>query len=432
MPTGLSTFRQWSTLARLALLAWTILLGVVCMRCLIWPRVHSVYPIYSKAGDDWAQGNSLYFASGTDQKTTYRYSPFVAILHLPLYALPEGLGGAAERLLTTLVFLLGCHWWLAAGVPHVLSDKQKGLIFLLGVPLTIGTVNNGQLNLLVMGLLLAAATATVKSRWWLAGACIALATGTKIYPLAVGLLLVVLSPRKLTLPLLVCLAAVIGLPFLCQSPSYVLAQYADWYRVLVQDDRKFLPPGAMYRDLWLMFRDLQIPITAHAYAVVQLATAAGCGALCFLAKKRGWSAPALATLALNLGTCWMMLCGPATEPCTYAMLAPVLVYLAIVAIRPEAWPGMLRYLPATACVLHLALTLTGLFPGSGLKTRLVLPGATLLLAVAYVAAVLNDLRRQGRALVRDAGGNRTHFYRVAAGRLAFWLQRLGGNSRGGS
>ena len=34
-----------------------------------------------------------------------------------------------------------------------------------------------------------------------------------------------------------------------------------------------------------------------------------------------------------------------------------------------------------------------------------------------------DVVRTGSWLVRDAGGNRTHFDRVAAGCLAIWLQR---------
>jgi len=40
------------------------------------------------------------------------------------------------------------------------------------------------------------------------------------------------------------------------------------------------------------------------------------------------------------------------------------------------------------------------------------------------AACLKLGRRSRRAFARDAGGSRTHFDRVAAGRLAVWLQRL--------
>jgi hypothetical protein len=396
MLNNLRQIRDGDVFTRLAALAWALVLVFICVRCAFWPRVHSVYPIYSKASQDWVQGRSLYFEDEKQTLTAYRYCPFTVILLMPLHILPEWLGGIAERLLGALVFLLAIRWWLNRAVPHVLSERQKGIIFLLSVPLTVGSLNNGQLNLLVMGLLIAAAAATVESRWWLAGIYLALATGAKIYPLSVGLLLLAMHPRRLAVPLIVSLLCVAGLPFLCQWPDYVLGQYLEWYRVLAQDDRKFFPPGAMYRDLWLILRDMQVPITVFAYGVIQLGSAAGCALLCLAAQRRGWSRPALASLALITGTCWMMVCGPATEPCTYAMLAPVIAYVAVVAIQPEAWPRVLRYLPAAACATHLLLSFTGVLPpGAGLKTRDAIPASTLLLMLAHAGAVLFMLRGTG-------------------------------------
>jgi hypothetical protein len=399
---SLRHFRNWDVLTRVAVLAWAIVLGFVCVRCAFWPRVHTVYPIYSKASHDWIDGHSLYFESDRQTPTAYRYCPCTVILLMPLHVLPDWLGGVAERLLGVVVFLLAIRWWLSRAVPNALSEWQTSMIHLLTLPLTVGTLNNGQLNLLVMGLLIAAAAATVESRWWLAAICIALATGVKIYPLSVGLLLLAMYPRQLTVRMIVSLFCVAGLPFLCQWPDYVLGQYLEWYQVLAQDDRKFFPPGAMYRDLWLILRDLQLSISVRAYEVIQLGSAAGCALLCLLAQRRGWSRPALASLALISGTCWMMLCGPATEPCTYAMLAPVIAYLAVAAIQPESWPWALRYLPAAAYGTHFLLTFTGIFPpGAGLKTRDAIPAATLLLMLAHVVAVLLMLRRTAASLPEE-------------------------------
>src|SRR5207249_4051656 len=38
-----------------------------------------------------------------------------------------------------------------------------------------------------------------------------------------------------------------------------------------------------------------------------------------------------------LGTGWMMLCGPATETCTYIMVAPALAWTAVEARRRSVW-----------------------------------------------------------------------------------------------
>src|ERR1700682_169668 len=147
----LRQIRNWDLFTRLAALAWVLLLGFVCVRCAFWPRVHSVYPIYAKASQDWLLGKSLYLEDDNKTLTAYRYCPFTVILLMPLHVLPEAVGGMAERLLGTVLFLLAFRWWLNVAVPRALSARQQGLILLLSVPIAVGTVNNGQLNLLVMG-----------------------------------------------------------------------------------------------------------------------------------------------------------------------------------------------------------------------------------------------------------------------------------------
>src|SRR5436305_6426318 len=103
-----------------------------------------------------------------------------------------------------------------------------GVLFLLVLPLSAGNVNNGQSNVLVMGLILAALAGAAEGRWNLASACIAAACLFKVYPIAVGLLLVVIYPRPLAGRLALALAAGIALPLLLQRPAYAADQYAGW------------------------------------------------------------------------------------------------------------------------------------------------------------------------------------------------------------
>jgi hypothetical protein len=81
-----------------------------------------------------------------------------------------------------------------------------------------------------------------------------------------------------------------------------------------------------YRDLWLLFRVAHVPITARGYLLVQLLGAVGCALLCLAGRWRGWPRRGLLLVVLTLGSCWMTLCGPATESSTYVLLAPALAW----------------------------------------------------------------------------------------------------------
>jgi hypothetical protein len=388
----MTRFRDRDAVTRIALIAWGVLLVGVSVRCAIWPRVHSLYPIYAQAGHHWAHGNSLYLTASPPYHTEYRYSPFTALLLVPLQALPEWLGGVGGRMLSALMFLLALRYWLSRGVPDGISSKQRSLIFLLTIPIAVTSLNNGQLNLPVIGLLVLACAATSESRWWLAGFCLALAIGVKIYPLALALLLWVAYPRQLSRPLLTSLLLVAGIPFLFQKFDYVLSQYVQWHHVLSIDDRKNVLPKVMYRDLWLIFHDLHIPMTRFGYFLVQFGSGLGCALLCLWARRSGWAAAATGTLALVLGSCWMLVCGPATEVSTFTILAPTLAYLTVKALAQETWPSISRYAPVGVYITFLLLHVTGVLPAAARDAmRTVAPGATLALWLAYVAAVIREL-----------------------------------------
>jgi hypothetical protein len=93
--------------------------------------------------------------------------------------------------------------------------------------------------------------------------------------------------------------------------------------------------------------------------------------------------------ALTLGTCWMMLCGPATESSTYVLLAPALAWAVLNAGR-EPWP--LRALPALAWGLLVTCVLAGLFRNTARFHALGLqPLAALLFSLGSLAAMLREL-----------------------------------------
>ncbi len=99
------------------------------------------------------------------------------------------------------------------------------LVYLLILPLSLGNFNNGQVNPMIIGLLMVAIIAAHEKRWTLSAVALGFSVYLKIYPLSVGLLLVVLYPRQLGWRLALTLILMGAASFLLQRPAYVLEQY---------------------------------------------------------------------------------------------------------------------------------------------------------------------------------------------------------------
>jgi hypothetical protein len=377
--------------ARAAVAVWLAIVAAVCARAALQPRVRSLYPTWAAAGGDWLAGAPLYRNTWEPHLDQFRYSPLVAALLAPFHLLPEWLGGALWRLLNAAALLGGCACWLRAASPAPLTARQWGAFFLLLAPLSLSSLNNGQPNLLIAGLLLASLAAVMGERWAGAALCVAAAAALKVYPLALGLLLAAAYPRRFTPRLALALAVVAAVPFALQQPGYVAEQYRLWYERLRDNDaaRRAWPPHMAYRDLWLLLRVCRVPVSPPVYQGAQFLSAAGCAAVCVAGRLRGWGRPRLLTAALTLGTCWMMLCGPATESSTYVLLAPALAW-AVLGAGGETWQA--RLLPSLAWGLLAVCVLAGVFPNTAQFHALGLqPLAALLFGAGYLATALRAL-----------------------------------------
>ena len=331
----------------MSMLLWFAVVVIIDFRFLIGSPKQTVYPTFARAGADWRAARDLY----QHTEALFRYSPLVAAFFVPFSQLPNWLGEVLWRLLNVGVYLAAMLWWAQTSLPTLLSRAQMAALLLLALPLSIGSINNGQSNPLVIGLLLAAIAAAQNKRWNLTALAVALATYFKLYPLAVGLLLVVVYPRQLGWRLLMFLVAGAGLPFLLQDPSYVAGQYASWCHYLLGDMRIDVPLAGANRDLRLLFRLWEIPVSLHAYTAIQLVMASAIALHCVAARRAGWSERHLLASLLAWGCCWMLLLGPATESCTYILLAPSLAWAIV-----DAWAA--RKPLAARCFLTAA---AGLF-----------------------------------------------------------------------
>lgn len=318
---------RWQALGpwgQAAVVAWAIAFLAISIRvCLSKPRTHSDYLTFANTARNWVAGNGIYRqCDQTGFFDDFRYSPLVACSLVPFSILPDRAGNIVWRLVNLAVFAAALGWWAKRVLAPQPSRKQLALLFLLVLPLSIGNINNAQSNPLVLGFLLAAVAVATESRWNLCSVFIAGAVLFKLYPIAVGLLLVAIYPRQLGVRMTLAILAGLALPFLLQKPAYVAEQYRIWFDYLVAEDRQMLPLAATYRDVRLLFRALSTPLSAHAYLLLQLGTAAGAALVCLWGRWAGWAQPRLLTLLTGLGCIWMTVFGVATESCTYMLVAP--------------------------------------------------------------------------------------------------------------
>lgn len=309
-----------------------VLVGV-SLRVVAAPHSRTVYPIFAESARQWWVGGPMYPPQRPAELTTgFRYSPAFAVLMSPFALLPDALGGVVWRLVMATSLLAALAWWLRTVLPCTLTLTQTGLMFLFAAPLSISSLNNGQANVLVLALLLAGVAAARAQRWNLVAVCLGLSFALKVYPLAIGLLLTLIYPRQLAPRLLVAVGAALAFPFFLQRPEYVAEQYHDWIQCVRLDDRSQVPLEWAYRDAWLLIRRFGLPVSRPVYEILQLVAAALVAALCLAMNWRGWPQRHLLTALLGLGTCWMMLFGPATEACTYVLLGPTLAWAVL-----ESW-----------------------------------------------------------------------------------------------
>jgi hypothetical protein len=291
----------------------------------------------------------------------FRYSPLFAAAFTPFTALPDRIGSVAWRLLILAIYLPALGWWLRTVLRGAASAKRRGVFLLLAIPLSIGSLNNGQANLPMTALMLGALACVDARRWMLAGALLALAVHLKLYPLALALVLAAMWPRELSWRQPLMLAASVALTFALQAPRYVAAQFAGWFGHLSGDLRLDQTPEAAYRDLRLLLDAIGLPPGHLTYFIIQLAGAAAVAVACIAMKKSAMPRRRLNALVYALVACWILLLGPATESATYVVLAPALAWLLV-----EAWtaprPLAERAALVAVCVLLAAAMMANWLP----------------------------------------------------------------------
>jgi hypothetical protein len=301
---------------------WFLTVAIICVRIYAHPGWHSVFPTYRNAGAAWIHQTQLYGAPGI-----FLYSPLVAALFSPFALISQSVAEVLWRLLLGLALPLAL--WFNARALFDFSKNEFARLFLLIVPLTLSSLNNGQANIVIIVLFLVAAGAASQSRWFMCAFCAAFAVYWKIYPIAFALLLAVVLPKKLIFQILLVLIGLFVISLFLQKPSYTLQQYGDWLVNLASDRRRAHEYYGRWRDFYLLLRLLGIPISATWWTIVEVTAGAVAAAICFLGAVRHWPRATLLLGAMSLAIVWMLLFGPATEAATYVLIAVPSAYLLI-------------------------------------------------------------------------------------------------------
>ncbi len=333
----------------LAAVAWLAALAGIIIHRLGPHHGRSTLEVYVLAGQHWLNGEYLY-----GDWRGFVYSPLAAVFFALLALPPLPLAGLCWLALNSAALLCGLHAVLRARLFPAIERRHFAAVFLLILPLAIGNLDVMQANPLVAGLILFAFASAAAAKWSTSAASIALATYLKIYPIAAGMLLCVIAPRRMGWRLLLFLAALGLTVFAMQHPHYVAAQYRAWAETRLADNRASYSEKDAPLDLWyILTRTAHLPLQFAWYRALEIAAGAGIALFNLVGARRGWPQTRLLAGSFVLVSIWMTLLGPATESYTYILLAPAAA-LCLVNAFAARQPLPMRAAASAAYLLLLA------------------------------------------------------------------------------
>lgn len=391
-------FRRMHPTQRLAIFFWVSVVGVILGRVAFSAHMPpSVVPVYFSAAYRWLAGEDLYeFKQPWD---VYRYPPCFAPSFVPFTSIPIRLGELLWRTLSIAIMITGLRNWALCG--WRMTPGQRGALFLLTLPLCLNSLGNGQVNILLLGLLLHGASAAIRLKGALSGFCVALATAIKVYPIALGLLFACVLPKRIIPWLALSIGGLLAFPFLLAPAGYVAGQYVRFAESVGADTRREADHPYPPRDLYLVMRNYMFEPSERMYTIIVLAVAAGMAMTVGITALRKKDPRVALILAFDLGCVWMTVFGPATEPSTYALLAPTAAACVIFSRS-----SLIRFTPALCSYLLLiAPVVRDFFPnGRAFHNMGIQPlGGLLLLGVLLLSWCTNEFlhfSRRGRGTIK--------------------------------
>jgi hypothetical protein len=333
----------------LALLIWCALMAGFALFGFRYPWSHTVYNVYSTASRSWWMQGDIY---RTVDDAYYRYSPLFAVALTPFSILSDSWGNALWRIVNCCVYAAGLWAWGRSFLSAPWTPNRAAALFLLVLPTSLHSMYNAQANLLMLGGVLLGMAAASRDSWNQAAGWLAVATLIKGYPLALALVLSALYPRRFAPRFAGALCVGLLLPFVAGPPHYVSSEYASWFNHL-RDSASIM--RERLRSVDHLLSVFGHPLDPRVFLLAQLIVGMGILVACLVFRRRADLRQQLLQ-AFLLFSAWVVLFGPATESCTYVVIAPAIGWALVESFgRPSRW-SMRMLLVVSLCLMGPAVT----------------------------------------------------------------------------
>jgi alpha-1,2-mannosyltransferase len=302
---------------RVAWAGWVIVFLVFTAVTIAKPDFRSVTVAYRDASQNWLAGRDIY----PQREGEMNYLPQFAILFSPFAQLPKAAGDTLWRLLQMGVFVTALRRLATVAQPGRMDLFL--LVSILAAPVALGTVMNGQSNLLLAGAMGHAAVDLLRHQNWAVAGW--LTVGLIAKPIAVVMALLVAATDGTVVPWLlggITLTALAPLAF--DAWPTVAGSYGAWFRQLL-----LLAPSEEHRfeDLAGLLRVLGWHPDPGVWFVLRVAAGGAILAAWWIGSRRLGEPHRVLTL-LGLSAGYLMLFNPRTETNSYVILAPAMAVLA--------------------------------------------------------------------------------------------------------
>ncbi len=316
---------------RLAIVLWIALAAAVCVKSIVQKGGHSVYTVYAWGSRHW-WADQLLHAKYPELADIYRYSPTFAVVFTPFSLLPDWLGAGLWGVLNVAVTLFALRLLVREILPGAWPPRREAWFLGLTAFGSMSGIWSGQINSLLLAIVIFAAVAIKYNRWWTASFLLTLPVFIKVWPIAVVLLLMACWPRQLSWRFIIFAAALALLPFLTRPFSVVVGQYQEWYFSLIKQDQG---RWGGFRDAWTIWENLWPPVSQRGYQVLQLASAVLVLLWCLYQRRRIASTGRLLMAIISIWVSWQLLFGPGSEQLTYGIIAPSAAWAVLVSIEEQ-------------------------------------------------------------------------------------------------
>lgn len=297
----------------------------------------SVDSVYYHAAQHWLSGAALYDGTGFG----FVYLPTMAAFFSPLSLLPLKTFMVIFRVVSILIFAAGLHALCRFAAPKL--NQAYFIVTLCCVALAQSGFFEGQMHMIITGLIMLGFVAIGRQNWWRAAFYLALSVALK--PTAIVLFLLACAVYwRLTLKLFLVTAFLLLIIFVMQSPSYVAQQYHSFvnsFHTAMQFDGENSTHWATFFGALTFYT--QHYFVASTQFITRLLMAFVMLIFSFFAKQRLQTKDALIVI-FTLGMCYLMLFNSRTENNDYIMVIPSIGFLLALAVHYKRFWQMSFYI----------------------------------------------------------------------------------------